>query len=251
MVLLILFALLALAVLYGIFFLIFKLIWLLFKKQRNLWPLILAGVATVLLLVATVLLTVSAFNRFVQPFSPIIDAVSAQQPLYGERTYTAPNGAFSLTLYDGLVPSDWIRLNNLDILVGIDTNALISSDEQQQLDGFVVIKQAKDSDRTPAQLLDELAATILQSEAGDNVDLDPVLPFNAGGNSSAAIMNGTIYSDADEKNFPLVILAAQEGNDVYFLIGAGKYQRGGIDAVQSFRFDTVDTFAMPLPTQTM
>lgn len=248
MVLLIIFALLALAVLYGIFFLIFKLIWLLLKKHSNFWPLILAGVASVLLIAASVLLSVSAFNRFVRPFNPIIDAVSAQQPQYGEHTYTAPDDAFSVTLYDGMVPSDWIHVNDLDVLVGLDTNALLPNEENQQLDGFAVIKQAKDEDLSPEELLNDLSATILQSEAGDKIELETVMPFNAGGNSSAAIVFGTIYADDEEQTYPLVILVAQQDNDVYFLIGAGKYQRGGVDTVKSFRFGTQDFFARPLIT---
>ena len=35
-----------LAAIYGLFFLFFKLIWLLFKKHKNKWPLILAGIST-------------------------------------------------------------------------------------------------------------------------------------------------------------------------------------------------------------
>ena len=237
MILLSLFGLIALAVLYGIFFLIFKLIWLLCKSKRNFWPLILAGVSSVLVIAATVLLAVSAFNRLVKPFTPIMEAMSSSEPVYGQQTYTSPDNAFSLTLYDGMVPSDWIRLNELEVLVGLDTNALKAKNVSKNLlDGFVLIKQTKPEDRTPEQLLEDLSAAILQSEAGDEMDLEAVTPFDAGANSAAAIVHGTVYSDSSDQIIPTAILIAKKADKTYYVIGGGINERGGVATVQSFRF---------------
>ena len=85
-VFLVVIGLLIAAVLYGIFFLLFKLIWVLCKKQRNFWPLILAGAATLLVIVGVVWAAASTVNRYVVPFTPIIQAAQTRtEPVYGAQ----------------------------------------------------------------------------------------------------------------------------------------------------------------------
>ena len=55
MTILVLLALLGVVAVYAVFFLLFKIIWMILKKSSNKWPLILAGVATVLLGTVTAL----------------------------------------------------------------------------------------------------------------------------------------------------------------------------------------------------
>ena len=133
-VFLVVIGLLIAAVLYGIFFLLFKLIWVLCKKQRNFWPLILAGAATLLVIVGVVWAAASTVNRYVVPFTPIIQAAQTRtEPVYGAQAYTDPRFGFGLTLYDGTVFSDWINLpdNGPSLLVGVDTNVFVTNSMQE------------------------------------------------------------------------------------------------------------------------
>ena len=114
------------AVVFGIFFVIFKIGFLLFKKKRNFWPLVLAAITTLLLVALTTIATYTVYQRFTKPFAPIIQAAkNIVQPITGTNTYTDSRYGFSLTLYDGMTLGDWIALKNqhdMDLLAGLDVN---------------------------------------------------------------------------------------------------------------------------------
>lgn len=123
MTLLIIFALVALAAIYAVFFLVFKLGWLLFKSHSNKGPLITAGVCTVLLAGAIGIGTWMGVRMVMAPFNAIIARVKQNPaPVYGEHLYRDETFPFELTVYDGMDFADWIKLGGVDVKLGIDTN---------------------------------------------------------------------------------------------------------------------------------
>lgn len=120
---LILFLLFVIAVVYGVFFLFFKVIWILFKKSKNTWPLILAGISTLLSGLLLVGLTAWGVSVVVKPFLPLKQRIEANpQPTYGVQTYVDPTGQFSLQLPNGMDYAEWMSFQDADIKLGIDTN---------------------------------------------------------------------------------------------------------------------------------
>ncbi len=124
MTILIILALVALVVVYAVFFLLCKIGWLIFKSHSNKGPLITAGVCTVLcgvLVGSGIWLTTRAIMA---PFQGIKARIAQNPaPVYGERTYQDDRFPFELTVYNGMDFSDWISLGGLDIKLGMDTNA--------------------------------------------------------------------------------------------------------------------------------
>ena len=124
MTILVILFLLGITAVYAVFFLLFKIIWMILKKSSNKWPLILAGVATVLLGTVTALSAYYGVKKIIKPFNPIIAAAQTPEPVYGEKAFNSPEYGTELTVYDGMTFSDWMHFGEIDLTVGIDTNAL-------------------------------------------------------------------------------------------------------------------------------
>ena len=241
MLIAIILGLLAAAVLYGIFFLVFKLIWILFKKQGNFWPLILSGIATVLVIGSCAFLMLSTFNRYVRPLTPIAEAASAaKEPSYGQHLYADPRYGFTLTLYDGIVPSEWIDFDQVSLLVGVDVNAMVPNQPDKSLDVFLLFRHHNDDTAAGAEaILQELSDEISLSELQDQVTLSAVRTINVGPQASAAMVSGNVVSDNSGESYPFVLLVSQEGQTVYYVFGVGQHSTGsGIETAKSFRLTT-------------
>lgn len=157
MTILILFALLLLAVVYAVFFVVFKLAWLLFKSHSNKGPLITAGVCTVLV---GAVLTVGAWmgvRLVTAPFTELAARVKQNPaPVYGQRVYQDNRFPFELTVYDGMDFSKWISLGGLDLKLGIDTNAFKKNAQGKPHENFLISILARQSaidDKDPLQVL--------------------------------------------------------------------------------------------------
>jgi len=112
-----------LAVIYAVFFCIFKLIWVIFKKDRNFWPIVLAGVFTLLVSVGIGFGTYIVAQKLMAPVKQMIADVRANpQQIFGQRTYKDAVYPFELTVFDGMDYSDWINLSDIHLKGGIDTN---------------------------------------------------------------------------------------------------------------------------------
>ena len=120
---LLLFLLLGLLAVYAVFFLFFKVIWKLCKKDRNKWPLILAGICTALLTACVIGAAVWGVYKVMEPLRPIQQRLAAHpQPIYGTRTYKDPVYPLSFQISDGMDFSEWISLSDVKVKLGINTN---------------------------------------------------------------------------------------------------------------------------------
>ena len=124
MITLIVVALIVAGIIYLAFFGIFKLIWLLCKSHRNFWPLVLAGVGTVLFGGMVTWGMWWSAQKLITPFKQMmVHAKENPEPVFGPRVYQDERFPFELTVFDGMDFSKWISFKDLHIKIGIDTNA--------------------------------------------------------------------------------------------------------------------------------
>ena len=123
MTILIILALIALVVVYAVFFLLCKVGWLICKSHSNKGPLITAGICTVLLSALVGIGLWMATQAILAPFQDIKARIAQHPaPIYGEHTYQDNHFPFELTVYDGMDFSEWIDLGGLQVKLGADTN---------------------------------------------------------------------------------------------------------------------------------
>lgn len=242
---LIIFALLAAALLYGVFFLIFKLIWILFQNKRNLWPLILAGAATLLVMAAFIWAGFRVVNNVVRPFDPIITQFQTQtEPIYGEKEFVSDDG-FQMTLYNGMTLSDWIKWPGLRALAGVDLNAKFEQQSAAQDAYFLgLLRLTQDKADTPQ----EMAETIVSAVENVNLDEGKIeiesFPESAdvGPYGEASLMRLRIYAEQGENDEQPVsvlcsVLTAKRDEVSYYVAGCAFGDSPNAEAsVKSFRF---------------
>ena len=123
MLLLIVLILIGAAVTYGIFFLLFKLVWKLLKKDSNKGPLILSGIFTAAVWAVIVGVIYWTASMILSPLQTMIQDVKQNpQPVYGQRVYQDSTYPVALTVFDGMQFSDWITTNKFTFKLGMDTN---------------------------------------------------------------------------------------------------------------------------------
>lgn len=120
--------LLALAVVFAVFFVLCKLLWLLFRSHSNKGPLISAGVCTLLLIATVVIGTWIGVRMVLRPFEGMIARVKQNPyPIYEQRLYKDTQYPIELPVFDGMDFSNWMSVNNVQFKLGIDTNVFKKS----------------------------------------------------------------------------------------------------------------------------
>ena len=153
---------------YLVFFLIFKLIWVLLKKTSNKWPLILSGILT-LIVCGLFFGLVGYFSyKFITPFNPIIKALRTQkEPIVGVTVYKDPIYKFELDTYDSFTFGDWINTEDVQVKFGITTNIALGeklpADLQESIVLGAVLRYTQDSDDEPFEEIYELVDTAVRN----------------------------------------------------------------------------------------
>lgn len=214
---LIILLLIAAAVVYAVFFLIFKLIWMIIKKQSNKWPLILAGICTVLFCGAAIGGVMWGVYKVMKPFTGIVERIEANpNPIYGETVYTDPEYGFELTVFNGMDFSDWMHFNGLDAKLGIDTNVFKKDNAGKNIEGPVTIaallRTKNYSEKTSITALEEALA----NNKDRRIEVSTLRHTSINGNP-ALYVTGTVYSNRGD-NLPLWMVAAENGKYVYYVI---------------------------------
>ena len=197
MINLLIFLLFVLAVVYGLFFLFFKVIWLLFKKHANKWPLILAGISTVLSGVMLAMLVWWGVSLIITPFLPMHQRIADNpQPIYGVRTYTDPQYAFTLQVPDGMDYSDWMSFEGVAFKLGINTNLFKKDEAGKEITGpavlSVLIRQTQNIDENqPFAILEQELAKVAQDR---RLDIQKASALNLDGHP-AYYLSGIAYTN--------------------------------------------------------
>lgn len=171
-VILSLLVLLIAAVTYGVFFLIFKLVWVIAGKNRNKWPLLLAGAATVLLFLAAIASIWMGVNTYVKPLMGLVNKVQNNtQIVSGNHPYKDAKYGFTMNLFGGTEVSDWAGKDS-GFLLGIDTNAtpmrnaLQAQNQEAQAPFSIFAVITWKAQKAPQEEIDELLETLQGNQNG-------------------------------------------------------------------------------------
>lgn len=237
------------AVVYGVFFLIFKLVWVIAGKSRNKWPLILAGAATLLLFAAVTLATLAGINKYVKPFMGLADkALTKTQITTGVRPYKDPQYGFTMNLFGGTELSDWVRSGDIALAAGFDTNlgpiskalkAKGNEQAQPPVSGFAVVIEREDDPVNVREHLEEMVQGLTQAQNPQfrlTQEPDYSIP-------NTAFLKGEAVSNQGYKMNIYILLAAQDRTT--YLVGgmsAGNpaYDQLAEEEIRSFRMPGVE-----------
>lgn len=215
MIVLLLIALIGLALVYGAFFLIFKLIWVLCKSKRNLWPLILAGVSTLLLVLMTVIATVRTYNAITKPFAPIMAAIESNTaPQTGSRVFSTDD--WSMRVYNGMTFSDKIEWGDITGYVGVDVNMFRKNvpEKDKELHLLGVVK-ADMHEPVSAKKAHQLTLNMLKQDGRVQVKSTT---YSADGQTQIVI--GQAYARQGAIDF--ILLTTAKGDNIYYVGALGQ-----------------------------
>lgn len=213
---LILLLLIAAAAIYAVFFLLFKVIWMILKKQSNKWPLIWAGVCTVLFCGAAAAFIGWGTYKIMKPFTGVIERVKTNpQLVYGQTNYTDPEYGFTLTVFNGMDFSDWMHFNGSDVKLGIDTNVFKKDNAGKDFKGPVtiaaILRTANKPDDTSVSALEKA----LKANKDRRIDINEMRTMTIDGNL-ALYVTATVYGNHGE-SAPVWLVAAESGKYVYYI----------------------------------
>ena len=217
MIVLILMLLVMAVITFAVFFLFFKLIWILFKKNANKWPLILAGVSTLLLAVVIAGSVMWGVKKVMAPFSGMIARVQTNpQPIYGSHVYIDPVYNFQVTLPDGVDFSEWVNVDEVALKLGINTNIFKKDNAGKSIQGPVlfsaIIYQKKADAAAPFKPIEEG----IKENTSRQVEILHNGPIEINGKPGYEV-NGIGYSNRGEK-IPFWARAFFDGKGIVYVI---------------------------------
>lgn len=243
------------ALVYVVFFLIFKLGWVIAGKKRNKWPLILAGLATVVLFAVAIISIMLGVNKYVMPFMALVDKTMQKTEITtGIRPYTDPKYGFTINLFGGTEMSEWIEIDRKQsIAAAFDTNAgaIMKKNQGQQnnkaqtpISGFVAYIQEDKPLANVQEYLQEQADEIAEKQSQQ---------FQLTAEPDFSVPNTVFLQGKGESNngLPITIYMTFAAQDdlryivVGFVIGNPAYQQMVKDEIRSFR--PAGMPAAPLP----
>lgn len=241
MTILVILFLLGITAVYAVFFLLFKIIWMILKKSSNKWPLILAGVATVLLGTVTALSAYYGVKKIIKPFNPIIAAAQTPEPVYGEKAFNSPEYGTELTVYDGMTFSDWMHFGEIDLTVGIDTNAFKkdAAGKTFQSVTYAGIVRQRDVDENPFDDFDEVQGDLLRRRQLEIHSSEKTL-ING---REALLVSGTAYSNQGNALPFWLSVVPTDNHQVYYVI-AGTVDQADNDTNQLLAKKIVTSFRL-------
>ncbi|MBO7238504.1 MAG: hypothetical protein J6U96_04390 [Elusimicrobiaceae bacterium] len=216
------------ALLFGIFFLVFKIVWLILDKKQNFWPLTLAGVGTALVMCLLTILVYQSYQRFIRPLQPVINAAAKHNsPVYGPHAYADNRFPFAITLHDGIVLSDWLDFDSAtQIKVGMDVNPIRQGkpSNPQDLRGTLIARKAGKQYPYAMDFFEKQLLPALQNDSNmrDMVKLSAgPFPISVGPYATAAYATATLHSDKVPQPIPAILLVVVDEDTTYYVGGLG------------------------------
>jgi len=257
MTFLILLLLLGIAITYAIFFAIFKIIWILLKKTANKWPLILAGISTLLFGIAVCSCAMWGLYKVLTPFRPMIERVSAQpEPIFGSHTYTDPQYGFTLTLPDGLDFSEWVvgLDNKVSFKFGINTNVFKKDAQGQKADSHVLTALLiRDNENTDITALDKVQEAVEKASKDGQLIIEKTSQEPIDG-KPAFYMQGTAITRQMQR-LPFCLAAIYADGHLFYIVSSELANGVNIEntdapqLVQSIRFPALPQPETPTTVQ--
>lgn len=232
------------AVLYLVFFVIFKLIWVLCKKKRNFWPLVLSGILTGLIMLVVGYYSYKLYKNVFKPLTPISQAISLhKQPLFGSRNYTSPDKDFTLSLQNGLFMSNYFNIEPVKFLVGVDINSFLKNNQKNQNPfAFMVVAKVPDTKSQSAQevlqVVRDTAVKMSNERPQGDFILEPIgdiETLDVGPNATAAFSRNNLYTRRNNIATPTAVMCVKTPQYIYWLVGCALPDAQAIEqTIQSF-----------------
>ncbi|MBR4592376.1 MAG: hypothetical protein IKO35_04125 [Elusimicrobiaceae bacterium] len=206
---------------YAVFFLFFKIIWVICKKEKNKWPFILSGICTVLLALGVVAVTLWGVNKVMHPFQPLRARIAQNpQPVYGVRSYRDPVYPFTLQLPDGMDFSEWIPFSGTEVKLGINTNVFKKDKNGNPIKSPVVLagllrQTAQVNQQDPFG--DTWAKNLKKTTSDPRVALEVSTPITLEGRPGYTI-SGTAYTD--KGNLPFWVTAFYQDGAIFYILAS-------------------------------
>lgn len=215
MTILILIALFVLVGVFAVFFLLFKVLWLLLKKNSYKGPLIGAGICTLLCAIVISIGVYTGYKAVTSPFKEIMANVATNpKPVYGERTYQDDTYPFELSVYDGMDFSKWISLGDMQLKLGMDTNAFKKNADGKKPEDIlfsVLLRQQKVNSKDPFGTLQN---QLTSAQDQRRIELTDMRPTEING-LPAYQASGEAYSNRGKLNFWLSAVQTQPDTVMY------------------------------------
>ncbi len=222
MTVLIILALLGVVIVYAVFFLLFKLLWMILKKNSNKWPLILSGICTIVFGIVLGALAGWGVYKVVSPFRGMMARLDDNPaPVYGERVYTDPIYRFELDVFNGIDFSEWMDFDDLDVKIGVDMNAFkknqTDAEEDQnerQFVGAVILRQEDADEGHPLQPLREALASTDHRQDLEVLSQEDFLMDGY----PAMFVTGRVYARNGKRLFVALNAMSDEYRQVFYVI---------------------------------
>ncbi|MBR2392195.1 MAG: hypothetical protein IKA93_01300 [Elusimicrobiaceae bacterium] len=203
---------------YAVFFLLFKVLWIILKKSSNKWPLILAGISTVLFGIAAVGTLAWGTYKIISPFRGMIERYDEKAPLtYGSTTYTDPRYGFSVDLYNGMDLSEWMNFDDVSVKVGADMNAFKKSPDNKQNEmvfAFIIRQTDIDTDEPPFQDLYEALDSAKQHRRQLDISEEKQITIDG---KPGYYVSGRAYAN-NGTNGPFWMTAVYDNHQIIYVI---------------------------------
>ncbi len=235
MIWLLLLLLLGIIVIYAVFFLVFKIIWMLLKKEGNKWPLIWSGICTVVFGVFIGATMAWSVYKVVSPFRGMMARYSENPaPVFGAREYTDPVYRFQLEVFDGMDFSDWMEFDDVDVKLGVDTNIFKTDKDQPTQDGSMlaaVILRQSDIDVNEEHPLEDLRQGLASAGNSRKLQILSQEDFTANGLPGAFVAGQAFGNRGEVIPVWLTALAAPHGQ--VFYVATFVLQQAGQDNTEA------------------
>ena len=229
MIWLILLLLLGILAVYAVCFLVFKVIWMLCKKEGNKWPLIWAGVCTVVFGIFISAITAWGVYKVVSPFRGMMTRYSENPaPVYGERVYTDPVYRFQLDVFDGMDFSEWMEWDDVDVKLGINMNLFKKAQEENAQDGSVLtalLLRQNDIDMTEEHPLENLREGLASAANSRKLQILSQEDYTVNG-LPAAFVTGQAFGNRGEI-VPIWLTAITAPHGQVFYVATFVFQANG------------------------
>lgn len=179
----------------------------------------------------------SVYQKYVKPFDPIIQTAKTQKSLQiGSRLYTNPVG-FALTLHDGTTMSNWIKVEDWNFLVGLDTNIFVNKEKKNQPFSFYLLGHETDDDpQNVHKIMEDITQALSSYDSSEGkIEIKQAQPIDVGSNTIGEILTADIYPLDQTPPLTFSLVMATKGYNTYFLVGVGNLGNEKVlDTVSSF-----------------
>lgn len=225
--LLILLLLVLAAAVWGLFFLLCKLGWLLFGKHGNKGPFWASLAATLLLGAGVFAAGYTAYSTFVYPFVELAQTVQQKTSVTpGLKTYEDPQLGIEMTVPAGMEFSKWIHYQDARLQLGTDANFFVRARQQNSANaktpfsGLVIFSSLNDdTDEEFFQEAQEALSSAQQQTAQQGqLSMQDTREITLPGGQQALFAQGVFTSD-EHPDLPVDfnILVTRRGERFYTL----------------------------------